>query len=228
MRVRSLAPGALLILAGGISCSAPSGSSPTGDPSDPSGHDAPTGAAHVEASSKKRAATAGGVITASDDDGRPRFIWATQRPAAKPGSTAESAALEHFARFAPAYGLEAGADMEVASISRTRRGDHIVRLTQSIGGVRVHRGDVKIVMQSDLALIALSGTPSVGGAKPADAAFRVQPGQALSRALTSIACRCRTRSPASPRRRPGRPPGSSCPRSARCSSRSRLARRRCS
>ena len=183
MRVRSLAPGALLILVGGISCSAPSGTtSPPGDPSDPSG------SVKVGALYKERAVSAGGLVTASDDDGRPRFIWASRRPAASPNSTPEQAAREHFTRFAPAYGLEGGAaaNVEVGSISRTRRGDYLVRLTQKVDGVDVYRSEVKVVMQSDLALIALSGTPSLGGAKPADAAFRIAPGQALSRALSHL------------------------------------------
>ena len=142
----------------------------------------------------KRAIDAGGIISASDQDGRPRFIWATQRLEAAPGSTPQEAARQHFRRFAPAYGIERAtatlatssspAAVEVGSINRTREGDYLVRLVQKVDGLDLYRSDVKVVMRSDLSLIALTGTPSdLTGAKPAASSFQLSDGQALSRAL---------------------------------------------
>jgi large repetitive protein len=181
MRLRYMAHGALLLIAGGLSCSAPSSSAPPADD--------PSGSINTGAFYEKRANDAGGLVTASDDDGRPRFIWAASRPAARPGSTPESAARQHFDRFAPAYGItgKSLAEVNAASTTRTRRGDYLVRLGQKVDGIELYRAEVKVLMQSDLSLVALSGTPSqLTGAKPGERRFQLSAGQALSRALTDL------------------------------------------
>lgn len=180
MRDRILIRGALLLLAGGFSCAAPSGTAPQGSPPADVSPRSPD---------EVRASGAGGIVTAVDDDGRPRFIWASQRLAASPGLSAEDAAREHFARFAPSFGIGAHelAGMTATSLGGTRRGDHVIRLGQSVDGIEIHRSEVRVVMRPDLSLIALSGTPSpVVAAKPAASQFRLTPGQALSRALSHL------------------------------------------
>lgn len=180
MPERILVRGALLLLAGGISCAAPSGTAPPDDPPgvDPSG---PTG--------EVPASELGGLVSSVDIDGRPRFIWAKQRVAASPGLTVEDAAREHFARFAPSFGIRAHEVAEVAAtpVGNTRGGDHIIRLGQKVDGIEVYRSEVKVVMRSDLSLVAITGTPAPAvAAKPAASQFALTPGQALGRALSHL------------------------------------------
>src|SRR5882757_9888077 len=181
MRVLLSPRGVVLVLLGAASCSgrplpAPTGSGPlTGPP--------PTAAVY-----QARALEAGGLITAADDTGRPRFIRAFSRTAAS-STSPEAAARAHLARFAPAYGIEgdAMAGTNVAGAGRTPRGDHLVRLRQHVGGIEIYRSDVKVVMRPDLSLVALSGSPSsITGAKPADRGFPLAAGQALARALEDL------------------------------------------
>src|SRR5262245_50431823 len=123
-----------------------------------------------------RAADAGGLVTSVDADGVPRFIWAAGAQPAHRSRTAEEAALEHAARFAPAYGLRGSGSLKVASVSQTPRGDRLVRMVQELDGIEIYRGELKAVVRPDLSLVALSGTPSrLVGAKPADRAFRLTP-----------------------------------------------------
>jgi hypothetical protein len=181
MRSGLVARGALLLLAGGISCSAPSGTAPPDRP--------PTGAVQTRSTFESHAIKAGGIVTAVDDDGYPRFIWARSRMDAASGSSPEAAAGQHFTRFASAYGIdgEARSGVDVGSVNRTGRGDYVVTLRQQVDGVELYRGMVRVVMRSDLSLIALSGTPSaVSGAKPDARRFMLTPGQALSRSLTHL------------------------------------------
>ena len=191
MRLRPLVlGGAVILLAGGLSCSSPSG---TDLPDDPSGNGSGSDgeSAQPRPAYEKRAIDAGGIVSAKDEVGRPRFIWATRRIDASPGSTPEAAAQEHLVRFAPAYGVEKNAvvsnsSLDAAGTTRTRGGDYLVRLRQKVDGLEVYQGDVKIVMRSDMSLIALSGTPSdLTGSKPGGG-FDLSAGQALSRALEDL------------------------------------------
>ncbi len=183
--------GAVILLAGGLSCSSPSET--VQQPDDPSGDSSGSGgeSAQPRPAYEKRAIDAGGIVSARDEVGRPRFIWATRRIDASPGSTPEAAARQHFSRFAPAYGVEKNAvartaSLDVAATTRTRTGDYLVRLRQKVDGLEVYQGEVKIVMRSDMSLIALSGTPSdLTGAKPGGD-FALSAGQALSRALGDL------------------------------------------
>jgi hypothetical protein len=138
---------------------------------------------------------AGGIITSADAAGRPRFIRAVTGPAAAvvapaaPGSSPETAAREHFARFAAAYGLQGDAVASVAPerTGRSPGGDYLVRMRQQIDGIEVYRGELKVLMRPDLTLMALSGTPSdLAGVKPADRRFLLSPGQALQKALEHL------------------------------------------
>jgi large repetitive protein len=153
-----------------------------------------TGAAPVlqptRSAYEERAIAAGGVVTSVDADGLPRFIWADdqQHPAVR-ARTTDAAAREHVERFAAAYGITGAAvgAMRAEPIRRTERGDHLIRLVQELDGIEIYRGELKVVLRPDLSLVALSGTPSrVTGAKPADRAFRLTPGQAVSRALGDL------------------------------------------
>jgi len=178
MRVK-LAPGVSLAALAALSFSC------AGDPGDSAGKPPATRVARSEYSA--RAAAAGGLVTSVDADGVPRFIWAAGAQPARHSGTPEQAALEHVARFAPAYGIDGAAGIRVASTTRTPRGDQLVRMVQEVDGIEIYRAELKAVVRPDLSLVALAGTPSrVTGARPADRVFRLTPGQAVSRALGDL------------------------------------------
>jgi len=138
---------------------------------------------------EERAAAAGGVVTSVDSEGIPRFIWAADAQPARTAHSPGDAAREHLERFASAYGLSKGAlaNMRTTAITRTPRGDHLVRMVQELDGIEIYRGELKAVVRPDLSLVALAGAPSrVTTAKPADRAFRLTQGQAVSRALGDL------------------------------------------
>ena len=172
------------LLAGIVSCTTPSGPVPG---------TAPPGARPVasqpRAAYAARATAAGGVVVSVDKVGLPRFIWATTMQAAAKASSPEAAARQHFARFAPAYGIEGDAAdrVTVETVSRTPHGEVLARLRQNVDGIEVYRGEIKVVMRPDLSLVALAGTPSsVTGAKPAHRRFLITSGKALGKALEHL------------------------------------------
>ena len=132
------------------------------------------------------AAAAGGIATAVDARGVPQFLWATSRQPAFAGATPETAARFHLGRFAPAQGLTSAAlsSTEVAHVHNMGPGGIITRLRQRIDGIEVYHGDVKILMRSNLELVAISGrlqSTTVAGAGGRN--FRRTPAEALSGAL---------------------------------------------
>ena len=156
--------------------------------SDPARPDGP--ATRVDRSPyEERAVAAGGMVTSVDSEGIPRFIWAADAQPARNARAPGDAAREHLARFAPAYGLAPGAiaGMRTTSIKKSPRGDHLVRMVQELDGIEIYRGELKVVVRPDLSLVALAGSPSrITGAKPADRAFRLTQGEAVSRALADL------------------------------------------
>src|SRR5262245_5833796 len=173
MRLNRAVCGILVFAASSLSCSSSSDKAPPG---------APTKQKH--SIYVTRAQAEGGLVTSTDDDGVPRFIWATRRQKASPGVTTEAAAKEHFTRFAPAYGLSQDR-LSVASVAAQRKGQYVVRLKQKLDGIDIHHGEVKVLLDKDRSLMALSGTPSrVIGAKTRT--FALEPGQALARALRDL------------------------------------------
>lgn len=167
-----------IVAAAGLSCSG----QPVGSPGS-------SGVQPPHSQYEQRAIAAGGVVTSVDAEGLPRFVWADEGQPAPRARTVDGAVREHLGRFAGAYGLRSAdiAAMRVEPMRRTERGDHLVRLVQEVGGIEIYRGELKAVLRSDLSLVLLSGTPSrVTTPKPADRAFRLTPGQAVSRALADL------------------------------------------
>ena len=131
MRLRLLIGAAALVSTGSFACGRPpvDGAAPPASVTR-----GPDPAAH--------AVRAGGFITSADLAGRPRFIRSITRPAVSiAGMSPEAAAREHFARFAPAYGIEGDAVAQVvpSGTGRTPRGDYLVRMRQNIDGIEVYR-----------------------------------------------------------------------------------------
>jgi large repetitive protein len=167
-----------LVAAAGLSCSSNPAGAPDSAPVRPD-----------RSVYEQRAIAAGGVVTSVDAEGLPRFVWAADGQPAPRARTTDAAAREHLERFANAYGITAEAvrAMRAEPIRRTRRGDHLIKLTQELDGVEIYRGEMKVVLKSDLSLVALTGTPSrITGAKKADRDFRLTAGQAVSRALGDL------------------------------------------
>jgi MYXO-CTERM domain-containing protein len=115
----------------------------------------------------------------------PRFLWASGRQLARAGATPPAAARAHLVRHAAAYRLAPAQvdSLEVAFVHDTGAGGIIVVLRQRSHGVEVYRGEVKVLMARDLALIAISGSPHIPPAAPPR--FRLNPDAALAEGLTA-------------------------------------------
>ena len=96
----------------------------------------------------------------------PSFVWAS-RPATAPAPVAlgfgaagaERAARDHLLRFAPYYRLDAG-DVGAAtlhSVHDTGRGGIIATFARSFDGVEVFRDRMRVLMDRNLDLVAISG-----------------------------------------------------------------------
>lgn len=128
----------------------------------------------------------------------PSFVWATRSalPAAPPAGAsgpagAESAAREHLARFAPVYRFGAG-DAQAAtlrSLHDTGRGGIIATFVRSFDGIPVFRDEMKVLMDRERRLVAISGyLPGEAEAgKPASRAFRHSIEDGIGAALDDFA-----------------------------------------
>ncbi|TMQ70424.1 MAG: T9SS type A sorting domain-containing protein [Candidatus Eisenbacteria bacterium] len=123
--------------------------------------------------------------------GVPSFVWATRAPGIRPRAqvrpSSEQAARGFLTQLAPYYRLDQG-DVQGATLRYVHdigRGPIIVSLKQTIGGVEVFRDEVKVVMDRNLDLVAVSGyIPGKAEAGRAEArAFRGTDLEAVGRAL---------------------------------------------
>jgi hypothetical protein len=115
------------------------------------------------------AADAGGVVTAVDSDGVPKFVWAAGARQGPAGATHDGAARWHLRQFARALDVTP-ADVSAADIvgvQTLNSGDVIVELRQRLAGVEVMGSSVKVLMRGDdHQLVAISGRPrSTSGAE---------------------------------------------------------------
>ena len=128
--------------------------------------------------------------------GVPSFLWAAQLPQqALPPSIAASspelAARWHLGRLAHLYDVPRTLvdTTEVAHVHDTGRGGIIVTLRQRVGGIEVHRAEVKVLLKRDLELVAVSGslrrTEGVE-TKRGVRAFTLAPGDAVVRAFKDL------------------------------------------
>jgi MYXO-CTERM domain-containing protein len=112
--------------------------------------------------SARALADARGVAAATHPSrGVPSLLWASDSAAAPAGSTAEQAARHHLERLRDTYRVPRGAlrDAPLLFVHDTGRGGIIVGLRQTVGGVDVHHGDIKVLLDRSHRLIAVSGTP---------------------------------------------------------------------
>lgn len=138
-----------------------------------------------------------GVGRAADLDRRfgvPTFVWAIRPARAEasaasrvPRPTPEGAARAQLARFAPFYGLDPAdvAGATLTDVHDTGRGGIVVSFHQSVNGVEVFRDAIHVLLDRNLAPVAVTGyIPSRGLAgRGGTAAFRRTPAEAIAAAL---------------------------------------------
>lgn len=116
-------------------------------------------------SSRSRAALSNGFITSTEPRyGVPTFFWSTFDPRARgprdSGLTPSEAARQYVVAHAELYRASAGrwAEAQVSNVHDLKDGTAvIVTFQQRINGVRVFRDELKVIMTSNLQLVALSG-----------------------------------------------------------------------
>src|SRR5690348_10639075 len=99
------------------------------------------------------------VIDARDEQGVPRLIRAVAPRPAPAGATPEGAARAHVAALAPLW-IDGGraADLATRGVQKLRNGAAIVRLQQQVEQVDVYQGELRVMVQPDGTLAAVSGT----------------------------------------------------------------------
>ena len=181
VRSRPIALSSLLFAAAcaaGSSPTPPSGGS--GDPGSP-GSPAPS----QPASANDQAATALGVsIVSSDAAGVPRLIRSIVPRAAPAGMAPQAIARDHVAALAALW-VPQGSPMALVETAtqRLRNGATVVKFDQQIDGVVVHEGELGVLLHTDGALAAVSGTLLPQTIKPA---FVSSASQAVGRALDQL------------------------------------------
>ncbi len=154
---------------------------------------APAAPAPAAALNRKAARSRRATVTSVDGRrGVPSFLWAARSSpdAYAPGATPEAAARLYLARFASLYGV-APADLagaRVVAVHDTGRGGIIVTARQYVGDVEVHHSDVKLLLNRDMSLLAISGSPHAAASHASalakrGAGFHVDREQALALAF---------------------------------------------
>ncbi|HZJ67487.1 MAG TPA: M36 family metallopeptidase [Kofleriaceae bacterium] len=117
----------------------------------------------------------------ADASGAPRLIRAIAPRPGGAGMTASAAAQDHVAALSQLYVQQAPAMQLVEnSTQQLRNGATLVKLDQMVDGVIVNQGELRVLMHTDGALAAVSGTLLAATVKPS---FVSTPSQALDRAL---------------------------------------------
>ena len=135
-------------------------------------------------------------FAASFDERRgvPSFVWASKQQALPPkgvARTSEAAARWYVRENARTWDVPRAAldGIEVVKVHDTGRGGIIVTLRQSIDGIEVHQGEIKVLMNRNLELVAITGSPRGTGAaetKKSGRVFKIAPDQAITKAFTNL------------------------------------------
>ncbi|MCU0682198.1 MAG: M36 family metallopeptidase [Polyangiaceae bacterium] len=112
------------------------------------------------------------VVTSVDEQrGVPSFLWASRRSPASfaLGASPEQAARTYLERYAPLYDVTRAdiAAARVVAVHDTGRGGIVVTTRQQVGGVEVFRSEVKLLLNRDKSLLAISGAPHAAAAQVA-------------------------------------------------------------
>ena len=107
--------------------------------------------------------SAAGVLAVAHDPGRgvPALMWTPLAEAPPRGMSAEAAARLQLGRHAGVYGAspEALASARLLFVHDTGVGGKIVALRQTVAGIDVFHGDIKLLLARDHRLLAVSGSP---------------------------------------------------------------------
>lgn len=165
LRFRSVALQSVLFAAACAACSDSTPSTPVdpvpGDTVTPAGPGGPVTATDPDA-------TALGVsIMASNTTGAPRLVRAIVPRPAVAGTAPESAAREHVANLAALW-LKKQTPMALvdAGTQQLRNGATVVKLAQTVDGIPVTGGELRVLLHPDGAFAAASGTLLPANAKP--------------------------------------------------------------
>jgi len=128
--------------------------------------------------------------------GTPSFVWVNKSVAMAQRAqfarmAPEQAALAQLEENAALYGLKSFKDTgaKVASVSRNARGVTVVTLAQDVDGVEVFRQSLKLLLNANNELVAISGTlsPHVSSATSrARTPFRLEASEAIARAYQDL------------------------------------------
>ena len=96
----------------------------------------------------------------------PSLLWAASAGPAPAGATPEQAARFHLERVRNAYRAPRGTldAARLLFVHDTGRGGIIVALRQTLGGVDLVHGDIKVLLGRDHRLVAIAGSPHPGAA----------------------------------------------------------------
>ncbi|MEZ4361579.1 MAG: M36 family metallopeptidase [Kofleriaceae bacterium] len=134
---------------------------------------------------EQKAVEMGVSIDSVDKGGAPRLLRSIvpRRPSLA-GMTPEQAAHDHVSALSSLWVPSGGAaTLTNKGTQRLRNGSSVVKLAQQVDGVDVHQGELRVLLNADGSLSAVSGTllPVDGKAK-----FQSKPSQALDRTLDVI------------------------------------------
>jgi hypothetical protein len=178
IRTRLLTLSSILLVA---ACAADSA------PPDDSGPDQPA------TLNEQTALTLGMSIMSSDASGAPRLMRAIKPRASAPGLAPAEAARDHVTALASLWvqGAQSTA-LTTAGTQPLRNGAAIVKLSQTVDGVIVHDGELRVMLHADGSLAAVSGTLLPSTVK---ATFVSSPIQALERSLDQLYGKLRPQPP---------------------------------
>ncbi|MCY1009391.1 M36 family metallopeptidase [Nannocystis pusilla] len=120
--------------------------------------------------------------------GSPSLIWIPRGQPQPAARSPESAARSQLALHLDAYGVtpEVLAGARTLFVHDTGRGGIIVALRQTVGGVDLHHGDVKLLLDRSRRLMAVSGALHPGAHSGAARPFTSSPESAIATALRDL------------------------------------------
>ncbi|MCY1054236.1 M36 family metallopeptidase [Nannocystis sp. SCPEA4] len=129
---------------------------------------------------------AANVVVTSRQGGVPSFVWAAG--SAPVGASPEQAARHHLARLRGLYAAPraALAELRRVHVHDTGRGGIVVILRPTVAGVDVMHADVKVLMDRDLNLRAVAGSPHPAALPGSARAARVSAPAGVSAALRDL------------------------------------------
>jgi hypothetical protein len=140
-----------------LSCGDPHSASPTGGFAT-SGHSTPISVV----TPSRRAIDLGASAVATDPNGTPRFLRATDTSPALPAATATASAIAHLSRLAPVWGVSASGMPALEGLGEiSTAGGTIVRVRQVIAGMPVAAsagGELRVMVRKDGTMVAVGGT----------------------------------------------------------------------